>query len=187
MKVTTYFISFTKAAPHVSSFGDASSPPEDDGNWSFVEEPVHSAPPRPATVEPRYLFGTPQNVEAKRPPANPGWDESSRAHTFECRPPILQQVPPPADPDVDGYIYPKAPIYNINMVSDPNFQRGYHYACNFSPTSANNIRKGLLSIRTPRNICPRLEDGEWVFEPVAGMTRMVPGVPYVEYIEGDFD
>lgn len=75
---------FTKAALHVLLFGNASelSSIEDDSNWSFVEEPVHSAPPRPATVKPQYLFGTPQNVEAKRPPANSGWDESSHAYTF---------------------------------------------------------------------------------------------------------
>jgi hypothetical protein len=96
-------------------------------------------------------------------------------------------VSPPADPDVNGYIYPKVPIYNINMVSAPKFEHGHHYACDFSPTSVNDILKGLLSICTPPNIYPCLKDGEWVFEPVANMTCMVPGVLYVEYIEGDID
>jgi len=133
-----------------------------------------------------FLFGTPSRVEPIEPPSGRlGWDPKLRASTYNKPPlkPVL--VPPPADPDVDGYIFPKAPVYVLNTEPDPFFQRGQRYACPYDPTQGEAIRRGLLSIRTPRNISPHLKDGVWVYEDVPGMTKMEPGIPYVEYIDGD--
>jgi len=137
-------------------------------------------------AQPKFLFGTPLGVEAIPPPPDrSGWDPNLRASTYNQPPAKKILVPPPADPDTDGFVFLKAPTYTLNTEPDPFFLRGFRYSCPYYPTQAEPIRRSLLSIRTPRNISPILKDGEWVYEDVPAMACMEPGIPYLNFINGD--
>ena len=85
-----------------------------------------------------------------------------------------------------GFSYPLAPVSGYTLTEDTRYLRGYVYSAAYDPTQRDVHRGRLISITTPPNFHAENVDGRYVTKPIPGMIQMVPGVPFVVNLKGEF-
>ncbi|KAF4563968.1 hypothetical protein EYR36_003217, partial [Pleurotus pulmonarius] len=85
--------------------------------------------------------------------------------------PAPQSKKPPADRS-----YPLAQTYHLKH--DLRFLRGYRYGTAFKPNEKEILRDRLLRIDAPEETTPCSAQGHLSWDPLPGMIRMIPGVPF---------
>ncbi|KAF9032190.1 hypothetical protein BJ165DRAFT_1535148 [Panaeolus papilionaceus] len=93
-------------------------------------------------------------------------------------------VPPPCQPPPQGY-YPVALEYRLQ--EDCRYASGSIYVADYPLTFCEEHRQSLLAIQTPPECTPVLMEGRYVLKPIPGMINLIPGIPFVVYIDGNPD
>ncbi|KAJ6477846.1 hypothetical protein C8R47DRAFT_1323241, partial [Mycena vitilis] len=135
---------------------------------------------------PHLLYGMPlTGVEPIEPPAGEFiWEASEYASMAENPTLPSQQVPPWSPPAPDGYAYPQARPFSLEI--NGAYKRGLAYWNDFRVLDKHLIRRRLLCTINPPNINPTFDDdGVFVNEDLLGMTRMCLGVPYIQRVDGN--
>ncbi|KAG6850293.1 hypothetical protein H0H93_015235, partial [Arthromyces matolae] len=100
--------------------------------------------------------------------------------------PIPEQVtlePPPLPEHDENHNYPLSPVYHL--VSTNQYSRGYIYAATYRLSALATHREALLNLSLPPNVEPTYVDGRFKAEPLPAMVQMIPGVPFVYFLDGD--
>ncbi|KAG1775068.1 hypothetical protein EV702DRAFT_1047189 [Suillus placidus] len=112
------------------------------------------------------MYGIPHNML----PLEPQWDPNNALKW-----PVDLQPSSPCKPSEDAVLPPDA-------VDPPDMW----YATAYHPHDAPHFRDRYCKITTPPNISqPQFVNGKATLEPVPGMVKMVPGIPYVYEVCGD--
>lgn len=135
----------------------------DDG-YCFAGMPLHPAKPaKPSFAE--YVYA----------------DEQVQQGPPKCE---LILSPPEAATPRPGVTYPQSPTWTLK--ADKRFPSGFIYAADYLlEWKASLDRDRMKKIVTPPNIAPILRDGRYVAEQVPGMVHMVPGIPFVYFLDAD--
>lgn len=126
-------------------------------------------------------------------PIEPQWDPNNALKwsadlqpSSPIKPAEDAALPPDAVDPPDMWCFPQAPPYTLNPLPDDRFRRRYRYATAYHPRDAPHFRDQYCKITTPPNISqPQFVNGKAALEPVPGMVKMVPGIPYVYEVCGD--
>jgi hypothetical protein len=133
------------------------------------------------------LYGIPlrlDNVQILIP--DPGdenflWDETMMSP--EGAPPRLQRHSPVPDPP--GGTYPQAPPFRLTGRTR-SYTRGYAYVSDWAIADRDRDFERLVRTRMPPNVFPSTgADGNLNIEPIPGMVKLIPGVPFVYHLDGD--
>jgi hypothetical protein len=109
------------------------------------------------------------------------WSDNERSN-IQPEPAHLEPTAP--IPDSNGYRYPRADIYDVK--EHHGYRSNYIYLCEYSPATCPDVRERVLRIKTPPHMTPTFKDNTFHFLPVPGMTHMVTGIPFVQWI-GDLN
>jgi hypothetical protein len=94
-------------------------------------------------------------------------------------------VPLPAATPPQGRSYPLSPTWNY--VEDHRYRSRFIYSTAYCLSAISAHRERLMVTDTPPNIVPAKVAGQYVADAVPGMVQMIPGIPFVYYIDGDLD
>jgi hypothetical protein len=137
---------------------------------------------------PHKLYGVPQDlstIQLVTPDlSHPEflWNE---AQTSQGGTPPLQLECPAAAVDPPGGHYPRSPKFSLSPRTQ-SYMRGYAYVSSWDTANREEDRQRLLLTRMPPNVEPsREESGSLRIEPIPGMTKLIPGVPFVYHLDGD--
>jgi len=100
--------------------------------------------------------------------------------------PILDVLQPPdaATPAERGTYFPQSPIWTLR--EDPRWSCGWTYCTNYMLDDLQMDENQMAAIVTPPNAeYTRCLDGRYVSSPIPGMVKMVPGVPFIYFLNGD--
>ncbi|KAJ8695004.1 hypothetical protein PTI98_007631 [Pleurotus ostreatus] len=85
--------------------------------------------------------------------------------------------PPPLQNPNPKRSYPQAQEYHLK--ADDRFTRGYRYGTPFLESQKDILKARMLSVDSVPQVIPRIfDDGTVQYDPLPGMVRMVPGVPF---------
>ncbi|KAJ7096986.1 hypothetical protein C8R43DRAFT_1169236 [Mycena crocata] len=106
------------------------------------------------------------------------------------KPALHVLVPPPSAPipPAGCGVYPKAPVYTLNLEPDHSYRRGYRYAAPFYTANKLVERENMLNIQMPPNVTPvrfDLHTQTFRSDPIAGMVKLPLGVPMVHLVDND--
>lgn len=84
-----------------------------------------------------------------------------------------------------GYSYPQAQSYGLTR--DQGYKLGWAYMASFLLEQKEFIKRRMITVIDPPGILPawNASTKRFVHEPIPGMVKMIPGVPYMEAIDGD--
>lgn len=100
----------------------------------------------------------------------------------EPGPNILE--PPPAAIPPEGYSYPQSPTWQLSW--NNQYRSGWVYSYDYNVQEQIRIDKDRMqTISTPPGIAPKVENGRFIGQPIPGMVKMIPGVPFVFNIDGN--
>lgn len=94
-------------------------------------------------------------------------------------------VPLPSATAPPGRSYPISPTWN--PIEDHRYRSRIIYAAPYDLKGLTAHRERLMVTDTPPNVIPTKSDRRYVADPVPGMVQMVPGIPFVYFIDGDPD
>lgn len=141
-----------------------------------------------ASQEPRRLYGIPQNlddVQLLTPDLTSEtflWKEGCLSS--EDPPPTHLEHPNPV-PDPEDGTYPQAPRFTRSE-RVRSYTRGYYFVSDWSTANKNADTKRLLKTRMPPKVTPSVGlDQNLIVEPIPGMVKLRPGVPFVYHLDGD--
>jgi len=98
--------------------------------------------------------------------------------------PDILHPPPSANPP-SGCSYPQSPTWHLKW--DNRYLNGWIYAADYHIKERLRIDKDrMATIATPPNVAPSLENGRYVSGPIPGMVKMIAGVPFVFFLDGDY-
>jgi len=94
------------------------------------------------------------------------------------------QLPDAATPSERGTYFPQSPVWR--SCQDPRWSRGWVYCANYVLDDLRMDENRMAAIVMPPNAEPtRCPDGQYVSSPIPGMVKMVPGVPFIYFLNGD--
>ena len=137
---------------------------------------------------PHQLYGIPQNlddVQLITPDLTSETFLWSKELLSSENPPLTHLEYPNAVPDPLNGTYPRAPRFTL---SGPNrsHTRGYVYVSDWNTANKLADLQRLLTTRMPPKVTPSKDgNGNLIFEPIPGMVKLIPGVPFVYYLDGD--
>jgi hypothetical protein len=93
--------------------------------------------------------------------------------------------PPTSTIPPSGCSYPQSLTWQLKW--DNRYLNGWIYAADYHIKERLRIDKDrMATISTPPNVAPSHEDGRYVGRPIPGMVKMIAGVPYVFFLDGDY-
>ena len=91
--------------------------------------------------------------------------------------------PPPPIKDPSDGTYPNSLAYTLRSTS--SYTRGCIYVLDWSSHEKHALQGRLLLTRMPPNATPKWSiDGCLTVEPIPGMIQLVPGVPFIQLVDG---
>ena len=151
----------------------------------FLGSPVAGVPWK------HHLYGIPKdwtgpwgNIAAKKPDlASPDflWQDSDLSMDPRSLPQMIS--PPPSAEDPPGGTYPQALSYVLEQTS--SHTRGHIYRTGWSSANNESLRNRLLITRIPPKARPSRVNGELSVQPIPGMIQLIPGVPFVQLVDGE--
>jgi len=96
----------------------------------------------------------------------------------------LKLIAPPAPEPPRGMSYPLAPLDGYSRQEDKQYMTGHVYATSYSLRKMQLHKKRMLNMLTPPNVNPRMVDESYVADPILGMIKLIPGIPFVIQIDG---
>lgn len=138
-----------------------------------------------------HAYGIPQewtgpwaNVDITKPDLNSPdflWEPADLSADVRSLSPTMYPPSPAEDPP-DG-TYPQSLSYTLEETH--SHTRGYVYRAEWSSASGEDLKVRLLTTRLSPNVRPEVVDGKVVTKPIPGMIQLVPGVPFVQLVDGD--
>ena len=142
-----------------------------------------------SALPPLQLYGVPQNldnIELVTPDLTSEqflWKECDICPEGQILPHQLECCQP--SPDPPGGTYPHAPEFRL-CSKTRMYMRGYAYVTSWNVADRDADFRRLLYTRMPSNVTPVGRDcRDLKIEPIPGMIRLVPGVPFVYHLDGD--
>ena len=126
-----------------------------------------------------------EGVDPIKPPVEQFlYSENDLLPTIFCRP-LDDLAPLPATTAPPGRSYPQSPSWEYTQ--DHRYRSRFIYSTTYHRYELTTHRERLMVTDTPPNVVPTKIDGQYVTAAVPGMVQMVPGIPFVYYIDGDRD
>jgi len=140
---------------------------------------------------PRKLYGIPEDlddVDIIKPDLGSEefqWSEDEMCPEGPTFPPQLECHPQIPDPEEGNY--PLAPVFEL-CPKTQSYMRGYAYVAPWNIANKAGDTEKLLNVRMPPNVKPLgFNDGVAEIQPIPGMIKLIPGVPFVYHIDGDVE
>jgi hypothetical protein len=136
-------------------------------------------------VKARPFLGAPLQDVTPKPPKQSDFLYLEHMLSRAPAPTELTLTPPPSATPPKGQTFPQALVFHLRK--DHRFRRGWCYYANYVLSKMPQHREELMVTSTPPNIKPELVDGCYVASPIPGMIQMIPGIPYVFFLDGNPD
>jgi len=137
-------------------------------------------------VRERPILGMPfEGVAPIKPPRDRFTYEEEDLLPADSYPARGELSPPSPLPAREGRSHPQSPDWSYT--EDHRYCSRFVYSSTYRLAHLQQHRERLLITDTPPNIFPSHVDGRYVSHPVPGMVKMVPGIPFVYYIDGNSD
>ncbi|PPQ74217.1 hypothetical protein CVT24_001131 [Panaeolus cyanescens] len=96
---------------------------------------------------------------------------------------LQAQLIPPEPIQAAVGVYPSASCYSL--LKDSRYYAGYAYITSYKVESSTAHKERLLAIQTPAACNPVFRDGRYVVESIPGMVKLIPGIPFGIFLNGD--
>jgi hypothetical protein len=145
----------------------------------------------PGTADKSYLYGIPhirdgdwKGIDILEPNFTlPEFSWGDSEVSKDPTPLPSSAAPPPPIADPPGGTYPQAATYTLRPTR--HYTQGLVYTSPWSSDRKDALKQRLLVTRIPPNTRPSLSNGELRVQPIPGMIQLVPGVPFVQSVDGE--